>query len=141
MNAARFGRGVRARLAERSARRLETIALHEAGHVVAARMLGATDVTASVDRARGGFSFTVTSPFDEAVVLLAGREAEVALTGVDAGGSSYDLRQARRALGYRIVPLASARSTAAELVHGARLDIETEAARLLDAAYLGRRSA
>lgn len=122
--------------------RQETIAIHEAGHAVAARMLGATDVTATVGQRAGEFAFTFTgSEFDEAVIFFAGREAEVALTGMDPGGSSYDLKQARRALSYRLAPLADARATATELVRGCRLDIEAEAARLLDVALGGRRAA
>lgn len=127
---ARLTRGRRSLLS-----RQQTIAIHEAGHVVAARQLGATEVTAQVGRRAGGFWFTFDgSAYDEAVIFLAGREAEVAVTGVDPGGSSYDLRQARRALRYQLVPLTNARATAAELVRGCRLDIETEAACLLDVA-------
>ncbi|KPM55799.1 hypothetical protein ACG83_11040 [Frankia sp. R43] len=125
-----------------SLERQQTIAIHEAGHAVAARMLGATDIAVNVGRRAGGFSFTFDgSAYDEAVILLAGHEAEVALTGADSGGASYDLKQARKVLRYQLVPLASAGTTAAELVRGARLDIEAEAARLLDGALIGRRAA
>ncbi|ONH58339.1 hypothetical protein CcI49_23065 [Frankia sp. CcI49] len=124
-----------------SLERQQTIAIHEAGHVVAARMLGATDITVPVDRRGGGFWFAATSELDEAVILLAGQQAELVLTGRDSGRSEYDLRQARRALRRTGVDLDAAGKTAAELVRGARLDIESEAARRLDVATIGRRAA
>ena len=117
---------------DRARRRLEAVAAHEAGHVVVARHLGAADVTARVIRGRRGeFGFTFSgSAQDEAVIMLAGLEAEKLLTGRDNGGSSYDRKRAARALRRSDGTVEQAGNAAARLVRQHSGEIESEALRL-----------
>jgi hypothetical protein len=111
-------------------------AIHEAGHVVAARQKGATDVTARVDtvgsRSRGSYSATFGgSKRDEAVIALAGAAAARRLAGRGYEVDRSDTRQARRLLKGSGVSLRQARREARAVVRANRREIEREAKRLL----------
>lgn len=113
-------------------KRLWIVSFHEAGHVVIARHLGATGVHATVGSS-GEFNYddTFSGPRkDEVVMALAGLAAEVLLTGKDNGGSSYDLKRAKRLLRGSGTTMRKAEKRAADLVRRHWADIEAEARRL-----------
>lgn len=110
----------------RRAKRRREVAVHEAGHAVVARALGATYVSARLSRSGRGGSYRAKiagSTVNDAVIALAGRQATERALGVRYG-DAQDRRDALRALRGTGVSMRDARRQATRLVerHGAEIE-------------------
>ncbi|WP_163547804.1 hypothetical protein [Candidatus Frankia nodulisporulans] len=116
-------------------RDLREVAVHEAGHVIVARALGATRAQARVTRAGGEYRLRFDGPDvadpagDDAVIKLAGACAAGLIVGRDTGSGS-DRAAARRLLRRSSRSLRDAQNDAARLVGQHRREIEALAARI-----------
>ncbi len=121
-------------MSRRTAR--EGTAIHEAGHMVAARKKGATDVSGRVDtsgsKSSGSFGATFNgSKKDEAVIMLAGGAAAKRMTGRGYEVDRSDTRAAKRLLRGSGVSVRQARREADAIVRKNKAAVDREAKRLL----------
>lgn len=111
------------------------VAVHEAGHVIVARALGATKAQARITARGGRYKLAYNGPDgadpagDDAVVKLAGGAAATLIVGRDTG-SGNDRADARRLLRRSPRSLRDAQKDVARLVRQHRGDIEALAVRI-----------